>query len=341
MKKTQIEISWNTLWRILIFVGIIVLFYIARSAIGVLFTAVVLSLGVDPMVSWLEKKGMNRVLGTIVVFVASILVVSAFLYIVIPPIALEAQSFISQFNKILSTLFGIGIPESVIQSLSTSLNNALGFLTSASVSITGTISVIIEKIVLFLSVIVISFYLAIEKNGTERLLRVILPRIYEDSVLKVFSRFKQKIRLWIVAQLGLSLIVGTMVALGLWALDVRYAVILGLIAAVFELVPVIGPILSGLIAFLVAIPTSFTLGLYVIALFFIIQQVENNFLIPYIMQKAMRIHPVIVLIALIAGGQAAGFIGILLSVPIALLVQEIFNYLAEQKNNHSRESLGI
>lgn len=341
MKKVQADISWNTLWRILIFIGIIALFYVASQAIGVLFVAIVLSLGIDPMVSWMEKKGINRMLGTLIVFVLGALVFSTSLYLIIPPIALEAQSFISQFNKVLSTLFGVGISESVIQSLSASLNNALDVITSAGGSITGTISAIIGNVVLVLSTIIISFYLSLEKNGTERLLRVILPRIYEEPVLKVFSNFKQKIRLWLIAQLGLSLIVGVVVSLGLWLLGVRYAVILGLIAAIFELVPVIGPVISGAVAFLIALPTSFTLGIYVILFFFIVQQLENNVLIPYIMKKAMRIHPVIVLVALIAGGQAAGFIGVLLSVPIALMAQEIFNYMAERKDNHSLESLGI
>lgn len=341
MKKMQVDISWNTLWRILIFIGIITLFYVASQAIGVLFVAIVLSLGIDPMVSWMEKKGINRMLGTLIVFVLGALVFSTTLYLIIPPIALEAQSFISQFNKVLSTLFGVGISESVIQSLSASLNNALDVITSAGGSITGTISAFIGNVVLVLSTIIISFYLSLEKRGTERLLRVILPRIYEEPVLKVFSRFKQKIRLWLVAQLGLSVIVGVVVSVGLWLLGVRYAVILGLIAAIMELVPVIGPVISGAVAFLIALPTSFTLGIYVILFFFIVQQLENNILIPYIMKKAMRIHPVIVLVALIAGGQAAGFIGILLSVPIALMAQEVFNYLAERKDNHSLESLGI
>lgn len=340
-KKVQVELSWNTLWQVLIFIGIILLFYLARQALGVLFIAIILSLGIDPAVGFLEKRGINRLLGTTIVFFVGFLAISTAIYLIIPIIVVEGQSFLTQFNDTVSTFFGLGIPENIVQQLSSGLNDILGFITSSNISITGTISAVITKSVLVLSTIIVSFYLSVEKRGTERLLRVILPRVYESPVLKVFARFKEKIRVWLIAQIGLSLIVGAVVSTGLWLLDMRYALLLGLIAALLEIVPVIGPIISGIVAFLIALSESFTLGIYVLIFFFIVQQLENNVLIPLVMKRAMRIHPVIVLIALIAGGQAAGFVGILLAVPVALLAQETFNYIAERKNHQSEASLGI
>ena len=178
-----------------------------------------------------------------------------------------------------------------------------------------------------------------EENGPERLLRRVLPQIYEKAALEVFRRFKNKVRHWLLAQLGLSLVIGIIVSIGLWLLGVEYALTLGLLAAVFELVPVIGPIIAGSVALLISLSESFSLALYVLIFFFLVQQLENNILVPLVYRKLARVHPIMVLVALLAGGQAAGIFGMLLAVPIAILVQEIFSYIAERK---ARETgLGI
>src|SRR3989442_214320 len=106
---------------------------------------------------------------------------------------------------------------------------------------------------------------------------------------------------------------GVVVSIGMWLLGVKFPIVLGIIAAVFELVPIIGPVLSGSIMFLMAISDSVSLGLYTLLFAFIVQQLEGHVLIPIIMGRAMKIHPVMVIISLLAGGQTAGFFGIILS----------------------------
>lgn len=341
MKSIKVEVSWNTFWQILIFAGIVAVLYFARQAIGVLFTAIVISLGLDPAVSWLEKKKINRILGAVFVFLTALVILAIAVYLIVPILITEGGAFLTQFNQVFSDIFGIGVPEAAIEGLNQNLNKALGFITSTNISIGGAVSAVLTNVVLVLATLIISFYLTIEKDGTDRLLKVLLPDIYESSVLKVFGRFKEKMRVWLVAQLGLSLIVGFVTGLGLWLLDVKYFLILALVAAILELVPIIGPILTGAVVFLIAIAESFTLGIYVIIFFFLVQQLENNVLIPFLMKRAMKIHPVMVLIALLAGAQIAGFVGVILAVPIALLAQESFNYLAAQKDHRAKSGLGI
>ena len=94
-----------------------------------------------------------------------------------------------------------------------------------------------------------------------------------------------------------------------------------------------------LVMVLVAVSQSFSLGLYALLFAFIVQQLEGHILIPIIMGRAMKVHPVVVIIALLAGAEIAGFVGIVLSVPIAVMAQETFNYFSEKKS--SRTSLDI
>ena len=331
----KFEVSWQTLWKIFAFFIIVAILYFGRQALGVFLISVVVSLGLDRLVDALERRKIPRLLGTLFVFLVGLVLLALILYVVAPVVIQETRGFIGHFNRALATFFGTGLPESVIQNVTLSLENALGFLSAANISVTGAIGVVFEKLILILVTIIITFYLTVDKEGTERLLRVVLPNVYEKRVLSIFSRFKEKIHSWLIAQFGLSIMVGGMVALGLWLLGVRYALVLGLLAAVFEIVPVIGPIVSGLLAFFVAVSDSLSLGLYAIFFFFIVQQIENHILIPLVMGRAMKLHPVIVVLALLVGAEVAGLVGIVLAVPIAVLLQEIFNYLVEEKERRA------
>ena len=337
--KEIFEISWYSLWRVFIFASIVALLYFVKESVGVLAVAIVVSLGLEPIVSFLEKRKIPRLLSVLIIFFLGLLIFSTVIYFVVPMVIIEVGGFLEHFNDSFYSIFGIGLPQTLIQNFSLSLNKIFGFLTASNISITGAIGVVIDKTVLIFATIIISFYLMVEKNGTERFLRILLPDAYERPVMRVFQNFKIKIRRWFVAQLGLSLMIGIVVAIGLWLLDVKYFLILGLMAAVFEIVPIIGPVLAGVTAFLVAVSDSFMLGVYTVLFFVIVQQLENHILIPIIIGKTMRVHPVIVLISLLAGGKIAGFVGIVLAVPIAVMLQEIFAYLAERKSQ--RSPLGI
>ncbi|MBI2278713.1 MAG: AI-2E family transporter [Candidatus Brennerbacteria bacterium] len=335
--SSRFEISWLSLFRLAVFGGMIAVLILARSVMGVFVVAIVVALGLDPFVSFLERRRIPRLLGTSLVFFAAALALGAVVYLMLPIVITELGSFIAHFDETFRGLFNIGIPRGVIEQVTQNFEQALAFFSSSDFSVAGAIGSLFERLLFVAAVIVISFYLTVEEKGTERFFRVVLPDAYERAFFSVFSVFKEKIRNWFSAQLGLSLAVGGIVALGLWLLGVRYYLALGLIAAVFEVVPIIGPIITGAVGFLVAVGDSWTLGLYTLLFFFLVQQLENHILTPVVMGRAVKVHPVMVVMALLAGGEIAGFTGVLLSVPIAVAAQEVFNYLAEQK----RERQGL
>lgn len=331
----RIDLSWQTLWRFLGFCAVIAFIFFARRVIGILFVSVVVSLGLDPFVSFLEGKKINRLLGTLIVFFLLFLLISLGVYFMIPVFTIEASGFLKHLHDITYSIFGVGLPENLVEALTFSRDKVFEFLSNADISVAQTVTNLLTAGISVFATILITFYLSIEKDGTERLLKVVLPDAYERSVLKIFQHFKVKIRRWFAAQLGLSLIVGIVVAVGLSILGVRYSLVLGILAAIFELVPVIGPIFVGALAFLVAIPDSFLLGVYTIIFFFIVQQLENHVLIPAIIGRTMKVHPVVVLLSLLAGGEIAGLLGVILAVPVAVIAQEIFNHLSELKDRRS------
>ncbi len=333
---TKIEISWHTLWKLFIFALLVVGIILARHVIGVLFVAIVLSLALDPLVTFLEGKKIKRLLGTAIVFSTAAIILGLLVYFFIPILAIEATSFLKHIHEITYALFGIGLPNNLVDALILGREKIFDFLTSSDISITGTLKSIFSTGIFVIATVLISFYLCVEKEGTDRFLKVLLPDAYERPILKVFDRFKVKIRRWFAAQFLLSLIVGVIVAVGLWVLGVRYSILLGILAMAFELVPIIGPLLVGAIAFLVAVSDSFALGVYTLIFFILVQQFENHILTPAIIGKTMKVHPVVVIFSLLAGGKIAGFVGIILAVPLAVMAQEVFNYLAEEKGNRQK-----
>jgi predicted PurR-regulated permease PerM len=326
------EIGWATLWRVFLFIAGVAALYFASGAFAVLFVGIILSLGLDPLVSFVaERLRIGRIVGTLMIFLCALIVLVVALYFIVPVVASEVGGFFTHFNESVVTLFNVSIP---IPSLTTLGTNA-GAIINEFLGTNGSVPIVVTRIfgnlLLILAAFIITLYLTIEKDGADKMLRLILPQAYERQVLAVFDRFKLKMRRWLGTQLVLSLFIGLAVGLGMWLIGVRYPLILGVIAAILEVVPIIGPIVTGAIAFLIAITDSVALAVYAVIFFFVIQQFENHVLVPVVMGRSMRVHPVLVVFALLAGGELAGFVGIILAVPISVLAQEIFDYMAERK----------
>jgi len=119
------------------------------------------------------------------------------------------------------------------------------------------------------------------------------------------------------------IIIGVLTYIGLTLLNIKYALALSLIAGLLEIVPVLGPVLSSIPAIIIGLSDSMFSGLAVIALYFVIQQAENQIIVPYVMKKAVGLNPIIILSALIIGGRVGGVLGILLAIPITLFVESV------------------
>lgn len=331
-KETPINVSWNTLWRIFFFALLIIIFYLAREVVGVLLAAIVISLGLEPFVSFLEQRKIPRILGVLIVFFLALAVLSAAVYIVVPIIAAEAAGFFDHFNQTLSSIFGFSFSKVTLDVFKGSLDKIFEFIRTSDISIGETVSRALNNIILIVATILVTFYLMVEKDGAERFLRAILPDAYERTFFTIFTRFKVKIRRWVLAQFTLSVALGVITGVGLWILGVRYPAVIGVLAAIFEIVPIIGPVLVGLIALLIALSDSLLLGFYTLIFFTFVQQLESHILTPIIIGRTMRIHPVLVIVSLIGGAHVAGFVGVVLAVPIAVMVQEIVEYISESKS---------
>ena len=336
MDKKVFDISWVSLWRVLFVVAFAVALYLIKDVLLVLFMALVISSALDAPISYLESKKIPRILATIFVFLAALSVLTLLLYTIVPVAIFEMKNRFEKLEELEIPAIGAFITPKLTEGIKANLGNLTDLLFSGGISFIEVIAGIFGGIAFVGAVFILSFYLAASREGVERFLRAVLPADAEDIAVKVYLSAKQKLGLWLKGQLILSFTVGILAFLGLWILGVKYSLILGILAAVLEMVPFVGPIFTGATAFLLGVSESLALGIMVIVLFVIIQQIENHLLIPLVMRKTVGLHPVVAVIALLAGAQIAGFVGIILAVPTAVIIQEVIENRVARKNQMGR-----
>jgi len=330
------NIGWTTIWRVFVTIALIAGAVFARDAIIILLLAIIISSALDsPVDAFSRRLKIPRIAATAVIFITGILIVILVLSFILPVAIIELLALIEQFTEAETDVLFQGFAPIVnIFTKDFSFEN-IGQITnvlfSGTVSVVQTISSIVGGVVSVISILIISFYLTLSQDGVGNFLRAILPEKVEDAVLRTYYRSKQKIGRWFQAQILLSLTIGILVSLGLWLLGVPYALAIGLLSAVFEIMPVVGPLFSGAIGTLIALTDSLSLGLYALLFFVVVQQLENHLIVPLFMKKAVNIHPVAAIFSIMVGFQLFGIIGMIIAVPVAVVLQDVIEQRMENK----------
>lgn len=321
--KTSYEITWGAVWKVLVLIGVAWLIYLTFDVLLAILVALVIAAGLDAPVSWLKKKGVPRLLSTLTLFILGVLAFATIIYVIVPLAISDFTQLANNLKEQTGSLFGTFEVSDLFSSLTVYLNSLADSLISGSLPITQVAVSLFGNIILVFTVLVLAFYLTVGQDGVERFLIAVLPATYEDKAIGLYLKTRGKIGQWLKGQVLLSLIIGFSVFIGLSFLGVKYALLLGILAGLFEIVPFVGPIFSGAIAILVALSSSLMLAGYTLILFVVIQQLENGLLVPLVMNYTTKIDPAVLLISLLIGGKAFGFVGLVLSVPVAVFFQEL------------------
>jgi len=200
-------------------------------------------------------------------------------------------------------------------------------LEQATSSIFGTIINLFGGLFSAGIVLVISFYLAVQEKGVKRFLVSLTPTEHHHYASDLIERIQSKIGGWMRGQILLMLIIGVLTYIGLFFLDVKYALTLALIAGLFELIPYVGPFIALIPAAILAFIQAPLLGLLVVILYVVIQQLENYVIVPQVMKKTVGLNPIVIIIVMLIGAKLAGVIGIILSVPLTASIAEFLKDL--------------
>lgn len=327
--RTIIDISSGTILRLVLIILILWFLFTIRDILAFIFLSIIIASAVSPSATWLQDKGVPRALGVLLIYLLALLAIGGILSLVIPVFTTE----IKQLSKILPSVFqqlslSLESPRAATQyypflenlqtflSVSAERLEAIGSnLFSATVSVFG-------GIFWALVVIVISIYLAVMEDGIKSFLRVFVPAEHQHYVLDLWRRAQDKMGGWFKGQLFLALTIGILTYLGLSLLGVKYALVLAIIAGVFEIIPFVGPILAAIPALILAFFQAPVLALWVLVLYVLIQELENHILVPKVMERVVGLNPVIVIIAILIGGKLGGILGVMIAVPLAAILAE-------------------
>lgn len=338
-EHTHISITTGTILRVVLVALFLVLLYALRNIVIVFMFALVLASAISPFVNWLESKRIPRLLGTLFLYLMVFGLLALVVTLVIPYVSNDLAQLATVLPNIIERLtlsldiVQQGAPKyfDFIGEVQNLLDVFTSYLQQLSQSAIGFIIGIFGGIFSFMAILVISFYLAVMKNGVQSFLSSIVPDEYEKYAVSLWQRAEDKVGKWLQGQLLLSLIVGLMVYVGLSIMDVKFALVFGLLAMVLEIVPVAGPVLAAVPAVIMAFIQGSTLGIWVIVFYTAVQQFENQILVPIVLGRTIGLNPVVVILALLIGGSLAGISGAILSVPAATIIVEILDDMAKHK----------
>jgi len=347
-KDTTVVITAGTIFKTLLIILFFALLYIVRDVILVVITAVIIASSLEPATKWLVRRRIPRVASAIIIYAGLFLLIAGLFYIFLPPILVEVSGLLShipQYIKVTEVwgplnnaapLFHLPttIPvDSLVAQVSSFLKEASGGLFETASSFLGGITNLIL-------IAVISVYLSVKEDGVAQFLQIVTPAKDERYVIDLWKRTQRKIGLWMQGQIILQIIVSLMIYIGLLILGVPHALLLAVFAFVLELIPVFGMSLAAIPAFLLAVLNGgLSLGVLVVALYLIVQQIEAHLIYPLVVKKIVGVPPLLVIISLIIGAKLGGLIGIILSVPLSVCLMEYLDDIGKKKNELRNASL--
>lgn len=326
MEKSRIvhEISLTSILRILGVILAVYLVYLMKDIVFLLIAVLILATALEPVVARLAKIGIPRIFSILISYLFIVIILSFTLYLIIPPVAVQLKELalnipyyterLSQFNDENATEV-----QRFLSQFGSKLSNYGGDAINALFSFFG-------GVVSAVTIFVLTFYLLVDENGIRKTIFNLVPEEKKEGTLKIANKIGTKLGLWLRGQLTLMLIIGIINGIVYYFMGVPYALTLGILAGLLEIIPIVGPVVAGITGIIVAFVAGLALWkiLIVVALLVLIQQLENNILVPKIMQRAIGISPFFVILALLVGSKLLGLTGAILAVPLAAGLQVLF-----------------
>jgi predicted PurR-regulated permease PerM len=338
-----------TIWMTAATVVLLWALYHIRDVLLLLYISGLFAVGFSPVVRLIERQrllpvGTQRFPRWLAILLLYIVILSALISVgmmIVPPLFEQAQDLWDQrvviFDRIQQVLHEKGILRGDYITFEQAVERAPDAAGEVDVvgTVFGAVRGVVGGIVGFLTILIVTFYLLIDSRNIQMTFLRLFPGRARGRVDAITRTITLKVSAWLAGQIFLGAIIGITTAIGLGLLGVPFFYVLAVIAGFGELIPVVGPILSAIPAVIVAGTVSLQKAVLVIIFFVVQQQVENHVLVPRVMSRQVGVSPVTVIIALLIGGRLLGFVGALLAVPTAAIVQVLFMELLDQKEKPS------
>jgi predicted PurR-regulated permease PerM len=337
-QEKVLDISWGTILKLAVAGLVVYILFLTKDILLWVLFGLIISILFDPAIDFMQKRRVPRVLGTIAIYSFVFGIIAFTIWGVAPFFINEIHRFsqlFPQYFEVLSpSLRGLGIAaftdaQAFFDALSGGVEKIAGNIFTALFAVFGGIFSTIF-------VLSIAIFLSIEEKSIEKTIGALFPKKYEAFALDLWARSQRKVAGWFASRLITSIFVGVATYFTLLLFHVQYPFSLGLLATVLNFIPIIGPLVTGLLIAVVVALDSTLKALFILLAFTLIQQIEGNILTPLLTKKILGIPPVLVLIALAVGAKLWGIMGAILAIPLAgILFEFLRDFLRKRKEEHT------
>ncbi|MFN2291852.1 MAG: AI-2E family transporter [Anaerolineae bacterium] len=325
-----------------------VLLWAARTVLLPYILGLVLAYLLLPVVNWLNRHmprklrdwRVARPLSIILTYLVLISLIVGIFAFFVPVVIEQAQILIDNWPQLSENIrqlweeslgwYTTNIPEDWGQTIETNLRDLLDdIVTALQRGIVATVQTVVGTVGFVIGLVVVPFWLFYVLNDESELKEGVahmVPVQARPDASAAVRLIDDILSAYIRGQLLLVLFVGGMATIAMFIIGVPFAIVLGVIAGMFEILPYIGPILGAIPAILVALVSDPISALWTAIAFFSIQQVENLILVPRIAGESVQLHPAVVMVVLVMGNELGGFLGMIVAVPIAAILRDMFKY---------------
>lgn len=333
--------SWSMIGVILLIVAAFYVIVGGRIILAPLFLALVVIVILNPMVSWLANRGVPRLVGTAIGFLAFFAGATLLALLILPNVADQAEGFVTEFptlyddsvNDVESMLGSIGFENVTIWSY----DQVVDYLNDpdnrdAIVSVVldrlGSVTAgIFEFVLVFLLGPVLAFYFLVDLENIQQRLVGAFPERRRAEAAHVGRQLNAALGGFLRGQLLVALVVGIMLSLGYRIIGLQFWLLIGLIGGLLNIVPFLGPWVGGALGVIVALTTAdVSTAIWAIVVAVIVQQIDNNFISPTVLRATVRLHPAVTLLVLVLAGAFAGVWGVVIAVPLAAAVKIVLGH---------------
>jgi predicted PurR-regulated permease PerM len=326
------RVVWATL--VLVFVALSFwLLYRFYQVVFILFIAIVMGTVIRPVVTWLHRRGLPRIVGVILVSLLLLTLLISFVLLLFPLIVEQGTTIagavpgyyqslrewmVNYPNQLIvrlseflpATLPGLEPIQQTGQQMLASAGQALGYVTLSA-----------KVILIAMVILLLAFHWTLDGPRTIQSLLLLVPEGQRESISELISAMETKVGFYIAGQGVLCLVIGILALVAYLLIGLPNPLVLALVAGVLEAVPMVGPLLGAIPAALVALSIAPSKLVWVIVATIVIQQVENSLLVPRVMRKAVGVNPFVTLLALFAFSSFFGIAGALMAIPMAAIIQ--------------------
>lgn len=312
----KVEISHKTVVFTVLFLVSLWLIVQIREIIFLVFVSFILMSAFNPLTELLEKIRIPRFASVLLIYLCLVTFLGFIGSTILPPFITQTVHLGEKMPEYISTIFP------AFQFDFNTLSQQIAPIGENLVKVT--IGIFSNLITLF-TIFVVSFYFLMERQYLEKHTGNFLGKDQAKKLIMIVAKVEEKLGAWVRGEMTLALTIGLMTFAGLTFLGLPYILSLSLLAAIFEIIPIVGPIISAVPAVLIALTISPLLASATVITYFIIQQVEAHLVVPMVIQRAVGLPPVVSIIALMVGGKLAGITGALLAVPVVISVETILS----------------